>query len=85
MSAKPSASELVARFNTILIDQLGVDEHAITPDASLVHDLGADELDLVELAIASEEEFGIALDDDKVDKVKTVDDFRKLLRSTIGI
>jgi len=83
--AKPSESELVARFNSILIEQLGIDENAITPDANIETDLGADELDLVELTMMAEEEFGIVLDEDKVDKIKTVDHFRTLLKSTIGI
>ena len=47
------------KVKSIIVEQLGVDEEEVTPDASFVDDLGADSLDTVELVMAFEEEFGI--------------------------
>ena len=48
-------------MKSIIVEQLGVDEEEVTPDASFVDDLGADSLDTVELVMAFEEEFGIEI------------------------
>ena len=55
-----------------LIEQLGVDEDEVTPDASFVDDLGADSLDTVELVMAFEEEFGIEIPDEDAEKITRV-------------
>lgn len=57
----------------ILSEQLGVDESAITADTS-IEDLGADSLDLVEIIMNIEEEFGITVDDSSVEGLKKVGD-----------
>ena len=49
------------RIKTIIVDQLGIDENKITPEASFIDDLGADSLDMVELIMAIEEEFEIEI------------------------
>ena len=54
------------RVKKIIVDQLGVEEETVTPEASFVDDLGADSLDTVELVMALEEEFGIEIPDDTV-------------------
>ncbi|MDI3538487.1 MAG: acyl carrier protein, partial [Bacillota bacterium] len=56
------------RVKEIIVDQLGVDEEAVTPEASFVDDLGADSLDIVELVMALEEEFGIEIPDEDAEK-----------------
>nr|WP_229833773.1 acyl carrier protein [Streptomyces xantholiticus] len=56
----------------IISEQLGIDEDVITPDASLVDDLGADELDMVELFMAMEDEFEIEIPEEPVKGVVTV-------------
>ena len=56
----------------IIVEQLGVDEDEVTPDASFVADLGADSLDTVELVMAFEEEFGIEIPDEDAEKITTV-------------
>ena len=58
----------------IIVEQLGVDEEEVTPDASFVDDLGADSLDTVELVMAFEEEFGCEIPDDAAEKIATVKD-----------
>ena len=56
----------------IIVEQLGVDEDEVTPDASFVDDLGADSLDTVELVMAFEEAFDIEIPDEEAEKIKTV-------------
>ena len=53
----------------VLVEQLGVDEAEVTPEASITEDLGADSLDCVELVMAFEEELGIEIPDEDVDKL----------------
>ncbi|MHC4909566.1 MAG: acyl carrier protein [Planctomycetota bacterium] len=58
----------------IIVEQLGVDEDEVTPDASFVDDLGADSLDTVELVMAFEEEFGIEIPDEDAEKSTRVEE-----------
>ncbi|SHF31314.1 acyl carrier protein [Desulforamulus putei DSM 12395] len=62
------------RIKAIIVDQLGVDEADVTMDASFVDDLGADSLDIVELVMALEEEFGLEIPDEEAEKIRTVGD-----------
>ena len=63
-----------AKVQKIIMDQLGVSAEEVKPDASFVEDLGADSLDLTELIMAMEEEFGIEIDDDEAQKLLKVKD-----------
>ena len=56
----------------IIVEQLGVDEDEVKPGASFVDDLGADSLDVVELVMALEEEFGLEISDEEAEKLATV-------------
>ena len=60
------------RVKKIIVEQLGVEEDRVTPEASFVDDLGADSLDTVELVMALEEEFGIEIPDDAAEKITRV-------------
>ena len=60
------------KVKSIIVEQLGVDEEEVTPDASFVDDLGADSLDTVELVMAFEEEFGIEIPDEDAEKITRV-------------
>ena len=60
------------RVRKIIVDQLGVEEELVTPEASFVDDLGADSLDTVELVMALEEEFGIEIPDEDAEKITRV-------------
>ena len=71
-----SAEEKVKQ---IIIDQLGVDEKEVTPEASFVEDLGADSLDLTELIMAMEEEFNIEIGDEDALKILKVKDAYKYI------
>jgi acyl carrier protein len=65
---------LFDRVKEIIVDQLGVDEDTVTMEASFVDDLGADSLDIVELVMALEEDFGIEIPDEDAEKIVTVGD-----------
>lgn len=58
----------------IIVEQLGVDESKVVPEASFIEDLGADSLDLTELIMAMEEEFGIEISDEDAQKIMRVQD-----------
>jgi len=60
------------KVKEIIVEQLGVNESQVTPEASFVEDLGADSLDIVELVMAFEEEFGAEIPDEEAEKLKTV-------------
>ena len=60
------------KVKSIIVEQLGVDEEEVTPDASFVDDLGADSLDTVELVMALEEEFDTEIPDEQAEKIQTV-------------
>ncbi len=62
------------RIKEIIMEQLGVDEDQITPEASFIDDLGADSLDTVELVMAFEEEFDVEIPDEDAEKIRTVQD-----------
>jgi acyl carrier protein len=62
------------KVKKIIVDQLGVDEAEVTPEAKFIEDLGADSLDTVELVMALEEEFGIEIPDEDAEKIVTVKD-----------
>ncbi|GAB7078521.1 MAG: acyl carrier protein [Desulfovibrio sp.] len=62
------------KVKKIIVDQLGVSEDEVKPEAAFVEDLGADSLDLTELIMAMEEEFGIEIDDDDAQKLLKVQD-----------
>ena len=64
----------------IIVEQLGVDEEEVTPDASFVDDLGADSLDTVELVMAFEEEFDLEIPDEDAEKLRTVGAVIKYLK-----
>jgi len=62
------------KVKQIIVEQLGVDEGEVTPNASFVDDLGADSLDTVELVLAFEEAFEIEIPDEDAEKIRTVRD-----------
>lgn len=62
------------RVKSVIVDQLGADESAVTLNASFVDDLGADSLDIVELIMGLETEFDIEIPDEDAEKIRTVGD-----------
>ena len=67
-------SETADRVKKIVVEHLGVEQDKVTEDASFIDDLGADSLDIVELVMAFEEDFGVEIPDDAAEKITTVRD-----------
>lgn len=66
--------EILERIREITSDRLGVDEGEVTPEASFREDLEADSLDLVELIMELEEQFGMEIPDEEAERITTVDE-----------
>ena len=73
-------NNLEARLRKIISDQLGVDEEQVVASASFTDDLNADSLDLVELIMSIEEEFGVEIPDEQAEKIATVGDAMNYLQ-----
>ncbi|TMC71693.1 MAG: acyl carrier protein [Chloroflexi bacterium] len=72
------------RLKKIIVEQLGVDEVDVKPEASFVDDLNADSLDLVELIMSLEEEFGMEISDEEAEKIKTVGDAQEYIEEHVA-
>ncbi|WP_031386606.1 acyl carrier protein [Desulfonatronum thiodismutans] len=72
------------KVKKIIVDQLGVAADQVTPDAAFVDDLGADSLDLTELIMAMEEEFGVEIDDEDAQKMTKVKDALAYIQSKVA-
>ena len=77
-------SDTADRVKKIVVEHLGVEEDKVTPDASFIDDLGADSLDIVELVMAFEEEFGVEIPDDAAEKINTVGDANQYIEDHKG-
>ena len=78
-----SSEEVFDKVKEIIVEQLGVADTAITPDASFIDDLGADSLDIVELIMALEEEFDLEIPDADAEKVVTVNDVVEYIKDNV--
>jgi len=74
------SSVIENRVKEIIIEQLGVDQKEVTPEASFINDLGADSLDTVELVMALEEEFDVEIPDEDAEKIITVSDVTNYIK-----
>ncbi len=74
MSVEKKVKEIVA-------EQLGRDVNEVSNEASFIDDLGADSLDIVELVMAMEDEFGIEIPDEEAEKIKTVKDVIEYIKA----
>ena len=66
--------EIFDKLKELVVDQLGVEEDEVTLEATMQDDLGADSLDLVDLVMSVEEEFGVKVADEDLENIKTVGD-----------
>jgi acyl carrier protein len=74
---------LEAKMKELIVQQLGVSESEVVPGAKFVDDLGADSLDLVELVMALEDEYGIEIPDEDAEKIVTVGDALKYIQERV--
>tara|TARA_X000000950_G_scaffold133001_1_gene165756 strand:+ start:30740 stop:31003 length:264 start_codon:yes stop_codon:yes gene_type:complete len=77
-------SEVFERVKKIVVENLEVEADKVTEAASFIDDLGADSLDLVELVMAFEEEFGIEIEDEVQENIRTVGDAVSEIKKTVG-
>lgn len=66
------SEQIFEKVKKVIVEQLGVDEETVTLDASFLEDLGADSLDVVDFIMELEEEFGLEIPDEDVEKISTV-------------
>ena len=78
-----NTEEVFEKVKGIIVEQLGVAEASVTMEASLIDDLGADSLDIVELVMALEEEFDIEIPDADAEKVATVGDVVEYIKENV--
>ena len=67
------------KIKEVLAEQLGIDAKTISDDANILEDLGADSLDIIEMLMTLEAEYGVTIPDDKINQVKTVSEIAKLI------
>ena len=72
------------KVKKMIVDQLGVSEAEVIPEAKFIDDLGADSLDIVELIMALEDEYGIEIPDEDAEKMKTVGDAIKYIEEHLA-
>ncbi|HEX9830234.1 MAG TPA: acyl carrier protein [Thermodesulfobacteriota bacterium] len=72
--ATQAEQEVVAKVKKMIASQLGKSENEVTPESSFIEDLGADSLDLVELIMSMEDEFGLEISDEDAEGILTVQD-----------
>jgi acyl carrier protein len=65
-------AEVIDKVKEIIVEQLGVNQEEVKPEAAFIDDLGADSLDVVELVMALEEEFGLEIPDEEAERITTV-------------
>ena len=73
--------DVLERIKEIVVEQLGVDLEEVGSEASFVDDLGADSLDIVELVMAFEEEFELEIPDEDAEKIGTVGNAERYIKS----
>lgn len=71
------------RVKDIIVEQLGVEEDEVSPEASFIDDLGADSLDTVELVMAFEEEFNIEIPDEDAEGISTVQEAIDYIKANV--
>lgn len=84
MAAEGYAKQVSERVRALVATQLGVEEGEVVPQASILDDLGADSLDVVELVMALEEAFDIEVPDEDVEGIRTVGDVESYVASRVG-
>lgn len=78
------SQDIFERVKKVTVEELGVKEEEVVESASFTEDLGADSLDVVELVMALEDEFGIDIPDDEVNNIKTVGDAVQYIKNKQG-
>lgn len=78
-----STDSIFESVQNILVDQLGVDPENVAMESNFIDDLNADSLDIVELVMAMEQEFGISIPDEEAERIKTVGDAVEYIKANV--
>ncbi len=78
------SDSLIEKIRGLVCEQLGVDAEALTPQANILEDLGADSLDVVELVMAIEEAFDIEISDEDAESMRTLGDVEKYVADKVA-
>lgn len=78
-----STETIFETVQSILVEQLGVDADQVKMDSNFIDDLNADSLDIVELVMAMEQEFGISIPDEEAERIKSVGDAVNFIKENV--
>lgn len=67
-------NNIFEKLKAIVVNQLGIDADSVQPDSDIIKDLGCDSLDIVDMLMSVEDEFGVTVDDSDVAEMKTIAD-----------
>ena len=76
--------DVFEKVKAVIVEKLDVEEDKVTPEARFIEDLGADSLDIVELLMGLEDEFGLEISDEEAEKIRTVGDAVEFIQSRLG-
>ncbi len=74
-------NDIFEKLKAIAVNRIGIDEDKVKPESDIIKDLGLDSLDIVDMLMYVEEEFGVSIDDGDVAEMKTVADVVKFIES----
>lgn len=73
---------MIEKVKELVAEQLGISKDIVTAESNIIEDLGADSLDVIEMLMTLEEEFGISIPDDKINQIKTVGQIIELIEQS---
>ncbi len=76
--------DILEKVKAVVADKLGVEPEKVVPEASFIDDLGADSLDIVELVMGLEDEFGLEISDEEAENIRTVGDAIKFIQEKVA-
>ncbi|WP_456414470.1 MULTISPECIES: acyl carrier protein [Oceanithermus] len=76
--------DILDKVKAVVVEKLGVEADKVTPEARFIEDLGADSLDIVELVMGLEDEFGLEISDEEAENIRTVGDAIKFIQEKVA-